>query len=191
MTVEILNSDKIKICLNGYETDKYFGNCEVTDYNDIKTKYALHNILRVALPTIDFLDGYKSAEIEFYPSADGGCIICLTRVNNGKTLCKSSNLCKSFILQFDNSENMLSAIEQLYINKDTRFIKSSLYKLSNTYRLVLLAQQQNIEFVKHITDYCSKSFTGIADISYTDEYGMAIVSKNAVSKIGKFLVKDF
>ena len=82
MTVDTINENKLRICLDAKETKQLFGSFEKIDYNDPDTRFALNLILKQALPEVEFALNCQRLFVEVSPALSGGCNIYFTKISS-------------------------------------------------------------------------------------------------------------
>ncbi len=191
MLVNSLGNNKIKITLTAHEIAKLFGSYENIDYSNPEIKIALNVLLdkAIKISSAKFDDG--ALFVEVYPTALGGCNIYFTRINQtGKQqnrLKKVPNNNLWIVLEFEKSNDLLNAIEQLYITNETNIFKSSLYKHNEKYYLLVVWSKPIDKKYYFIKEFAKKIYSGKEICSIFDEHYNKIISNNAIQKIGKYL----
>ena len=107
------------------------------------------------------------------------------KVKNNKTTPQ-----KVAVFEFNSSEGLFVCIEELYKSRYTRNIKSNLYMLNSIYRLVLTTSTSQSTLLKHYYHLADKLMLSASDIAYTKEYFKLITKDDAISRIGKAIVKS-
>ena len=118
---------------------------------------------------------------------DGGCFILITLKATSKEQKKFRIVRKPFrkMFRFDNCENMLCAIEKLYLNK-YRSYKSTLICKDDEYYLLISSPKPVEASVNIITnEYAISKYTHTTKIAHITENGKILAERNAVEKIGR------
>lgn len=184
MTVCRLGKNKMKISLTDSEMRIFFGGYSKIDYSDPKTRIALNMLLHEALPDNSFIDNKGKTMIEIKSVFEGGCEILLTRLNAAGRQQK-----RIYVFEFNKSEDMLLGITNLYSNRRTRHLHSSLYKMPKSFRLVITANDLS-DVSERLNDYECTVYESDIAAAYTDEYGKLLIYGNAVERLGKIFFKD-
>lgn len=191
MLVNSLGNNKIKITLTAYEISKLFGSYENIDYSNPEIKIALNILLdkAIKISSTKFDDG--ALFVEVYPTALGGCNIYFTRINQTN---KQQNRFKKAthnnlwnVLEFEKSNDLLNAIELLYITNETNIFKSSLYKHKDKYYLLVVCSKSTDKRYCFIKEFAKTIYSGKEICSFFDEHYSKIIPNNAIEKIGKSL----
>ena len=82
---------------------------------------------------------------------------------------------------------MISGIKRLYSRRLPRG-KNSLYRLKNSYRLVITGHSRDFYFM---TEFCTVKNASEPEIAYTEEYGGLLCEDTAVETVGRAFSKDF
>lgn len=191
MLVNNLGKNKIKITLSAFEIAKLFGSYENIDYSNPEIKIALNVLLdkAIKLSSTQFDDG--ALFVEVYPTVLGGCNIYFTRINqSNKPQSKFKKVSGNniwIVLEFEKSDDLLGAVECLYIKSHENTLKSALYKSMNNYLLLLVCPKHIEQKLKFIKEFAKKTYYGKEKCSVVDEHYTKIISDNAVEKIGEYL----
>lgn len=100
-----------------------------------------------------------------------------------------SKIIFQYIFYFNGSENMIKAINRLYLSYKTRNSFSSLYKIKDCFVLIIKSKRfRNIKPM--ISEYSSGylEYSNVAE-AYFEEYGILIAKENAIKLIGKSFSK--
>ena len=90
--------------------------------------------------------------------------------------------------EFANSEDLTRCILLMYKKENLRKITSSLYKMTDSYRLIIKSSK-NCESGIFAEEFCKSCSGSTIDISATKEYGKPLVSRKAIAVFGKAFVK--
>ena len=182
MTVDTINENKLRICLDAKETKQLFGSFEKIDYNDPDTRFALNLILKQALPEAEFTLNCQRLYVEVSPALSGGCNIYFTKTNSkAKRYRMSNSICFLYIFEFDFCQDAINASREVIRLKGSPDFDSRFYKFASKYRMIIESRQN----VPNITSLM-KEFSVIlsnedSEKQKTIEYGKEIISENAVS----------
>lgn len=188
MTAFLDKTGRLKITLNSEEIYEYKIIGIIIDHESPQNESALLNLLAIATLKTGFSPKSDDLSIEIYPSEDGGCVIYFIPEESEKiyTVKPLKNQKKQLAAAyyFDNSEDMISAIQRLYSIDKLKNIKSDLYYYLERYIIIVYPNDYEKSDLSILTEYGYK----IADrtlISKIMEHSIAIVQNNAVIRIGK------
>lgn len=180
MTVYRLSGDKIRIALSDSEVLSFFGTYEKFASLSGGTRLAVSLLLKESLEKYgDILGDNLLVEVKARKSA--GCVITVSPAV-GRAHGKDR-----VMLIFPDSESMISGIKRLYSRRLPRG-KNSLYRLKNSYRLVITGHSRDFYFM---TEFCTVKNASEPEIAYTEEYGGLLCEDTAVETVGRAFSKDF
>ena len=90
--------------------------------------------------------------------------------------------------EFKNSEDLAQCVVLIYKKENLRKITSSLYKMNDSYRLIIKSSR-NCKSGVFAEEFCQKWSSSAIDISATKEYGKPLISRKAVAVFGRAFVK--
>ena len=90
---------------------------------------------------------------------------------------------------FKNSEKLTLAVNCLYANRSTRFLKSNLYVLSKRYYLTIVSKYD--KSIEKIGEFPDGSSTATVIIPILNEYGKLLIKGSAIRTYGKAFAKYF
>lgn len=185
MTVYKIGCDKIKITLTHSEVLSYFGDYEKIACPTADTKLAMKLLLKESMAETGFeADGRLLVEVKARERT--GCIIEITAA--GMRTAGSRNIkYRGLMLEFSDSESMLSGVTCLY--RHFRRLKSSLYKMPKTYRLIVNSRTDRDFFF--MNEFCLHQSDSPFETAYTEEHGRLLIKDTAVEKIGSAFSKSF
>lgn len=178
MTVYKTHDNKLKVCLTDTEVLTSFGTYERLHNINLHTKIIINALLR------DIISQHKSL-------LKGGKITTKITAHKNRgcefTLYSNKTSDKDYTLFFSDSENLTLAILQLYKYYKHKKAKSSLFKMANGYALIIQSQnEKSFLKIKHFFETMSDS---PVSAEYTREYGISIITGNAVERYGKAFLK--
>ena len=179
MTVYKIGRKKLKITLTDSEVISFFGTYERLTSVSGEARLTVGLLLKKSLSEYDTgLDGNLLVEIRARENA--GCVITVSPADSARRTAKRPPV----LFEFSDSHAMINGTVRLY--KKRAFIKSSLYKMPRTYRLIVTPSTECDFFF--MNEFCSRQSDSEIEAEYTAEYGKLICEKNAVEKIGRAFV---
>ncbi len=182
MTVDTINENKLRICLDARETRQLFGSFDKIDYNDPDTRLALNLILREALPEAEFTLNCQRLYVEVSPALSGGCNIYFTKTNSkGKRYKLSNSAFYLYIFEFDSCEDAISASKELMKSKTSINFDSKFYKFGSKYRMIISSNQTANDLVGLLKEFSQLLSNEDFENQKTLEYGKEIIGEKAVN----------
>lgn len=194
MTIQTEEPGRLKVSLTGADLSELHITYAQLDYDNAKTREVLRRLM-----------GYASDEtgveltpgrllIEVFPAPEEGCVIYFTQLEETPArsrlrLKRQPRHTLPDVYEFNNSGDMLSAIEQLYKHNPERELKSSLYLLDGKYRLIVYTEQEDTYFSALLKEFSDASYHSSTDEAYTREHGKRLSENNAVTEVGGALAK--
>ncbi|MGN0494536.1 MAG: adaptor protein MecA [Acutalibacteraceae bacterium] len=176
MTVLKIGQKKLKITLTDSEVLSFFGAYERLNAATSETRLTVGLLLRESLSEYETeLDGDLLVEIRARENA--GCVITVSSADSSKR--KSVSTVRT--LEFADSSSLISGAVRLYRVRPR--IRSSLYKMTGTYRL-LISQRTDCDLF-FMNEFCLRQSDSPIEAEYTKEHGRLITENNAVEKIGR------
>ena len=183
MTVYKIGRKKIQIMLTDSEVISFFGAYEklLTAAGDARLTMCL--LLKEGISEYrNELDGELLVEIRAKENA--GCVITVSSVPNTRK--RGEKIPRIF--EFENSDAMIKGVVRLYKSRRSHGM-SSLYKTSESYRLIISARADSDFFF--MNEFCLRQSDSALEAEYTKEHGRLIAAENAVEKIGRAFSKSF
>lgn len=167
MEFSLVSSEKLKVTLSPDDLLRLGLRYEEIDYQDEKTRKALVDLLAEGRASAGFQPRGAKLYIEVFPSAEGGCVICYTRLAGGETFARGRLLAgpPPIVFAFSDPDALLRAgalTARLYRQ---RILASTLYAFGREYRLIIHPLD--------IGDHLSASFLG--------EYGRLVGTGNLLA----------
>lgn len=181
MTVHEIGKSILKITITDTEVISYFGAYEKLYTMSSNVQYTINLLLR------DIIAEHR----EFFQNTDikggikavkkCGCEITLYR----RPLRDIAE--KEYVFLFNSSESLTKAILVLYSSKQTANIKSSLYKMPDSYCLIIKSRYAERIFI--MNEFACKKADSLFFNDYVKEYGKPLIINNAVSRYGSAFSK--
>ncbi len=181
MTVDTINENKLRICLDAKETKQLFGSFEKIDYNDPDTRFALNLILKQALPEVEFTLNCQRLYVEVSPAISGGCNIYFTKTNSKAKRYRMSNSSLVYIFEFDSCQDAINASKEVAKLEGSTQLSSRFYRFSSKYRMIIESKQNSLDFPLVLKEFSVLLSNETSEKQKTIEYGKEIISDNAVS----------
>lgn len=189
MTVDPEEKNKLKIYLTDREVERIFGGYGKINYTDPRSKAAIGLLLKEAINSGGFMPQGEKLLIEVRPHGKG-CVISFSGKNDDENI--TLNQTKSqftYTIHFADSDSLLDGVRELYLNAPP-LPDSRLYRIQNTYQLIIRTTKNIAKHLIHINEYCNKISSGQETASYCAEYGQLICSADTVKKIGCAVVNN-
>ncbi len=186
MTVNIVDG-QLKVTLTESETVKY--NIDLVFFqksSDISQK-ALSDLLKLAASKVSFCNSATQFLIELYPVFEGGCEVWF-KPQTTPTGCRKAKAVvkKMSVFEFDTTDAMFFGIESLYLNPQTRYCTSAVFKFHGKYRLLATNLPQSA-VRDMVCNFADRMLTSPIEKVRTVEKGQPICAHNAVAIIGAAL----
>ncbi len=183
MTVEMSDYGRIKVILNHKDLKGLGINFKTLCNPSTETRLILKAIFKIATERLGQNLTFNHTLFEAYPHLNGGGVFYFTPLALDK---KNQIQIKSnrffYACDFYDGGNLLTALEQLYLNPLTRNTPSKIYDLDGFFRLVIADAHSIVyEFSDGVLP-----FTKIK--KYTCEHGRALTGDNAIYEIGQKLI---
>ena len=179
MTVYKIGRKKLKITLTDSEVISFFGTYGGLTSANSDARLTVRLLLKKSLLEYDTeLDGRLLVEIRARENA--GCVITVSPADSSRRQPKSSPV----MFEFADTAALIGGAVRLY--KSRFFGESSLYKMSETYRLIVKARGESDFFF--MNEFCLRQSDSGTEAAYTAEHGRLICGKNAVEKLGKAFI---
>lgn len=178
MTVSQINKNQIKITLTNIEVLGCFGTYERLYGMSKNIKSSLNALVREILEDYAFYKKNSKIIAKIKVKKHIGCEIILSSIQN------RYSTYNHMIFEFTNSENLTRGILLLYKNKENKNLKSSLYKINNTFRLIIYSDK-NLDRFFIMNEFCYIKSNCETLIAYTEEYGKLLIKNNAIHIYGQ------
>lgn len=188
MMVHKISKNKLKIALSDNEVMAYFGTYEQIASMSKSVKLKMSILLEEVLADYGLASGNQKILIDIHAINNGGCDILVTVVEKREPTRRQKS--EAHLLEFSDSESMISGIMSLYHNHKFKNSVSYLYKMPKTYRLILKASlYQDVRL--HMNEFCVRQSDFPYEMAYTEEYGKLLISGNAIKTFGSAFSKSF
>ncbi len=183
MTVSKLSRNRLKITISNTEVLCCFGSYERLESMTDSIRSALSALLRdIIIENRQILSqGRITAKIKLKKNC--GCEIILVAIPP-----KRQMAIKEYIFEFSDSESLIGAVLQLYTGHSTARLESSLYKMPDSYRLMIKSRKQDLSNI--LREYYSRECSFVYESEYTREHGKALIVGNAVKRFGAAFFKE-
>jgi len=191
MTIEKLNTDKVKVVLSRQDMDSIGITYEELDYKEEDTRAAINDILDTGRDQVGFESmGYKLF-VEVSKAMDGGCIFFFTKVEESQGLAASKMQLRRqsiypMIMEFASLEPLCNYCRQLKSRKKYLPVTSTLYGLQDRYYLIMhIFKFHYSQFTAIANEYGDCIFGGNVAQAHIEEFGQLIADENAVEKMAQ------
>lgn len=184
MTVSELGENKIRVSLTDTEVLCCFGNYERLFQMTDAIKSAFNALLIDIIKKHSSVLGKGRVIVQIKAQKSLGCEIILTCAIPKRKLLK-----KEILLEFSDSESLIHFILYLYRKKRYYRLLSSVYKLKNSYFLIISHRNCN-ELLYSAKEFCRKITEGGNKAEFIKEYGKPIILNNAIEEFGKYFSKE-
>lgn len=178
--MDLLENGCLKILLTEDDLKDFHLTFEDLDYNNDKTRAAMHQLLEAARRETGF-DSSGSLIIEALP-VDGGCMLLLTPTG-GKRHVRMKRVVGPYIFELDDADTVLRLAKSVGGHTPPMF-GSSLYRFDKRYRLVLYpGAPLTREMGNLLGEFARPAGEGDVAAAYTAEHGESIAVGDALSRI--------
>lgn len=191
MNIELLDEKRVLIDLCVEDMQMLSLEYKALSMQSPNNRKVIKNLVQIAKIKTGFhTDESSIVFVEAMPY-DGGCFILITLKENELKGRRFRVLKKSYkkIFCFNSCENMLSAIEKLYLNSVKNY-RSILIFYKDSYYL-LISSKHNVKSVINIiaSEFSNHSSSNAIYISHIMEHGNILAENNAVEELGKAITK--
>ena len=194
MELTPIGKEKLEITLTQKDMERFRLTAERLDYKNTETRRAVWTILDKAKHQTGFDAAKGQIRIDALPGKKGGCIIFITKTENGMNGTKGKNNTpeKSFrsLYGFSGISELLAVCRFLdsraYKGESSAFAETS-KKASCKYYLALSEREKNPYSVFESMFICEfgKKISEEHMLAYIKEHGACICEKNAVKTLSK------
>lgn len=189
MTFKLLSKDKLKVTLTKQDMSAFGITFSELDYQDLKTKQVISYLLAKAKQETGFNANEAKVFIEVYPEGDG-CCICFSTIASLFSLNTKvkTEINEPFVFLFATLEDVIKASIQLFTLYCHRIYKSSLYKLNDSYRLIIYPLDQSDRLsVDFLNEFGQLIGSGSILTAFIQEHAHVIIENNAIDQIYMYL----
>lgn len=191
MNIELLDEKRVLIDLCVEDMQMLSLEYKALSMQSPNNRKIIKNLVQIAKIKTGFhTDEGSVVFVEAMPY-DGGCFILITLKENELKGKRFRVLKKPYkkIFCFDSCENMLCAIEKLYLNNLKNY-KSILIFYKDSYYL-LISSKNNVKSAVNIvvSEFSNHSSSNIIYITHIIEHGKVLSENNAIETIGKAMNK--
>lgn len=187
MNIELLDEKRVLIDLCVEDMQLLSLEYKTLSMQSPNSRKIIKSLVKIAKVKTGFQPGDNSVVYVEAMPYDGGCFILITLKATNKEQKKFRIVRKPFrkMFCFDSCENMLCAVEKLYINGCESYKSTLIYK-DDEYYLLISSPKPVENSINIITnEYAVSKYTNTIKIAHITEYGKVIAEKNAVEKIGR------
>lgn len=183
MTVSKLSRNRLKVTISNTEVLCCFGSYERLESMTDGIRSALSALLRDIISENRQIlhEGRITARIKL--KRNHGCEIILI-----PAAAKRYGDLKEYVFEFADSESLTCAILRLYRSRSTARLESSLYKMPDSYRLIVKSRKQDLSYI--LREYYSRECSFVYEAEYTYEHGKPLIVGNAVKRYGAAFSKE-
>lgn len=178
MTVSQISENQIKVILTNTEVLGCFGAYERLYTMSDSIKSALNALVREIIADYGFIHKNCKVLARIKARKHIGCEITLSAVKR-----RSQQYETPLTFEFGGCEELTQGILRLYSIRENRRLKSSLYRLNDNFRLIIIANK-TLEHFFMMNEFCRRISDCEAVAEYTKEYGKLIIENNAIEKYG-------
>lgn len=185
----LVTSEKLKISLSPQDLKELDITYAGIDYSDPATKQMFVALLERGKEETGFRPRNARLFIEVFPSEEGGCIVfftCLRGSGHPPGICGALGP-EAVVFAFFQVEELLSAACKVYHRYSHRIYKSSLYRLENSYRLVVYP----LDYIDNLSilllgEFGEKTGTGPVLAAFIEEHGKLLVQDTALDTLARY-----
>lgn len=188
------NSGKIKIVLTREDVKELGVSLQTIDCSDPDTRLLLRAVFQLAAYRLGKNFRSKRLLIEAYPYINGGGILYFTPLEERRPVKRlrlkgsaPSRNCFNYI--FKEGDELLTAIDILYKNNDTRNLASCVYSLDDGFWLTVYSGKPYVP-LQEIKEFTLNCLTGEGPKKYAREHGTALTGEKAIQEIGSKISRD-
>lgn len=207
MKIEKINDNKIKVTISLSDLQERNIDFEALNYNSPATQELFWDMMEQAEIQFGFNTSESQLAIEASPDESDGFVIFITKLDEDgdfesiqkyiknrfkrsdlRVKKKSQKVCSSIVIySFEHFEHLVSLCNTL---KKIYSGESSLYKVKNTYYMMLTKNTFSVDNLKHFESLLNEYGKKVSNTSYyegyLEEYSQKIVEFNAVEVLTSY-----
>lgn len=186
MNVERMGKTQMKILLSEAEM-KRVGLSLEGDPSGAHTRALLLSLLEETREESGFEYYGHRLLIELYPQEGGGCAIYYKIAGSMTERLSKPALYGPVLFTFTDVDILIEAACRLFYRYCHRIYKSSLYRLGNSYRLIVYPLDRvDSVTVSFLSEFAEKSGEGCIAAALVEEHGTPIVLENAIDMFSDY-----
>ena len=190
MVVELIDKTRLLIILDGTDMLAFDFTFDDFFWEDPHSKQIVKDLLEIAKERTGFSADDKKLMIEAIPQGDG-CMILFTLLPSKKDgkrkTYKIKNSGEPFVYVFENSDNLLNAVEKLFNMSNSSYDSQLLFYKNKYYLIINASNGLPPPMSILLSEYGNLKGKGKRTFARISEYGKTIIDKNAIQKIGSYL----
>ncbi len=207
MRIEKINENKIKVTISLNDLEERNIDLDSINYNSPATQELFWDMMEQAEIQFGFSASDSQLAIEAVPDDGEGFVVIITKLDEDgdfesiqkyiknkfkktdlRSKKKGSKICSSIVIySFDNFDDLCVLSNRL---RNIYTGESTLYKLKNTYFLILAKNSWSVDNLKMFESLLGEYGTMVQNTSfyegYLDEYAVTIVECNAIDVINSY-----
>ena len=172
MQISEIDNKKIKIVLTNTEVLSAFSSYERLLKMDDSTKFMIKALIR-EIAEIKYQNNWSDLSVNIKARINQGCIMTITPT-------EYTNFEKTCIFEFTNIENLIKSIVSAIQNPKFKICENSLYKMQDSYRLIIDNHESNFHI---LNEFCDKIYRDKINQQFTYEYGKLLIENNAIQTL--------
>jgi len=188
MEFNLIRPDKLKVSLNRQEMDMFGITRGKFDYSNQANRRALISILEEGRAQTGFSPRRARLYIEAYPCVEGGCVVYYTKLATGEAFAYGVGAAgpRPVVFAFPDADSLLRACTGALKQYGHRIYKSSLFKMREGYRLIVLPLDYtdglSVDFLREFGDLTGE---GAVSAAFTEEHGKPLCMDNAIETLAR------
>lgn len=194
MKFELCGEDRLRITLARDDLYRASVSFDDLDYANIETRQIIWELLDEAERRTGFDCSAGRLLIEAVPLLDGGCVLLFSVLPDRESKTRRLHIRKlqgPFIYEFNEANDMLSAIARLSKECKGGIPKSALYLVDGKYRLIIYTKELS-ELPASLpamllSEYGHCTGQGLVEAARVAEYGKALAEEDAIKTVAAYL----
>jgi negative regulator of genetic competence, sporulation and motility len=189
LEVQLIHKDKLKITLTADDMLSMGLRYEQMALGDPATRTALRTLLEQARQQTGFHPRGAKLFIEVYSAEGDGCVLYFTLLPPGEKGREAG--AAPVLFQFDDLETVIRGAAAVFQRYGHRIYKSSLYRVAEGYRLVILPLDYADRLSEYfLAEYGQPAGKGALAAARTEEHGKELIRDNAIEVLAGLGVGD-